>query len=124
MNARLKLNVLEATRLTREGRLEEAMAVLRGERALAPSPHTDAPGEAEFRLRARAWLADSLPRLPWPEPPDFSKLEQLTFFNWRGNVLLLEQIPCFPALEKAEFQHGYGTGTPLRDFQKLRGIKI
>ncbi|HEY1001371.1 MAG TPA: acyl-CoA dehydrogenase family protein [Streptosporangiaceae bacterium] len=31
---------------------------------------SDAPGEAEFRLRARAWLADSLPRLPWPEPPD------------------------------------------------------
>jgi alkylation response protein AidB-like acyl-CoA dehydrogenase len=31
---------------------------------------SDAPGEAEFRLRARAWLADGLPRLPWPEPPD------------------------------------------------------
>ena len=31
---------------------------------------SDAPGEAEFRLRAQAWLADSLPRLPWPEPPD------------------------------------------------------
>ena len=31
---------------------------------------SDAPGEAEFRLHARAWLADSLPRLPWPEPPD------------------------------------------------------
>ena len=30
----------------------------------------DTSDQAAFRLRARAWLADSLPRLPWPEPPD------------------------------------------------------
>ena len=29
MNARLKINMLEVTRLTREGRLTEAMAILR-----------------------------------------------------------------------------------------------
>ena len=28
----------------------------------------DSPDEAAFRARARAWLADTLPRLPWPEP--------------------------------------------------------
>ncbi|GAA1530180.1 acyl-CoA dehydrogenase family protein [Nocardioides humi] len=28
----------------------------------------DAPDEAEFRARVRSWLAESLPRLPWPEP--------------------------------------------------------
>ena len=30
MNARLKINMLEVTRLTRDGRLDEAMAILRG----------------------------------------------------------------------------------------------
>ena len=28
----------------------------------------DSPDEAAFRAGARAWLADALPRLPWPEP--------------------------------------------------------
>ncbi|MBM7517181.1 acyl-CoA dehydrogenase family protein [Nocardioides nitrophenolicus] len=28
----------------------------------------DAPDEAAFRARVRAWLAESLPKLPWPEP--------------------------------------------------------
>jgi alkylation response protein AidB-like acyl-CoA dehydrogenase len=28
----------------------------------------DSPDEAEFRLRVRAWLADALPQLAWPEP--------------------------------------------------------
>lgn len=28
----------------------------------------DAPDEAAFRARVRAWLAESLPQLPWPEP--------------------------------------------------------
>ena len=30
MNARLKINMVEVTRLTRDGRLSEAMAILRG----------------------------------------------------------------------------------------------
>ena len=30
MNARLNINMLEVTRLTRDGRLDEAMALLRG----------------------------------------------------------------------------------------------
>ena len=30
MNARLNINMLEVTRLTRDGRLDEAMAMLRG----------------------------------------------------------------------------------------------
>ena len=30
MNVELKINMLEVTRLTREGRLTEAMAILRG----------------------------------------------------------------------------------------------
>jgi len=39
----------------------------------------DAPDEAEFRARVRGWLADALPRLPWPEPTDLG--EKLPF--WR-----------------------------------------
>ncbi|HZX37538.1 MAG TPA: acyl-CoA dehydrogenase family protein [Streptomyces sp.] len=31
---------------------------------------SDTPDEARFRHQVRSWLADALPRLPWPEPAD------------------------------------------------------
>ena len=40
MNARLKINMLEVTRLTRDGRLDEAMAILRGAIPSAPSSNS------------------------------------------------------------------------------------
>jgi poly(hydroxyalkanoate) depolymerase family esterase len=40
MNARLNINMLEVTRLTRDGRLDEAMAVLRGATPSAPSSNS------------------------------------------------------------------------------------
>jgi hypothetical protein len=55
----------------------------------------------------------------WPDFPELSKLTELNFLNWRGNLLLLEEVPALPALEKGEFHHGYGAGTPLRDFRRL-----
>jgi len=39
----------------------------------------DSPAEAEFRTRLRAWLAEALPTLPWPEPVELA--EKLPF--WR-----------------------------------------
>lgn len=39
----------------------------------------DSPEEAEFRTRVRAWLAESLPDLPWPEPVELA--DKLPF--WR-----------------------------------------
>ena len=39
----------------------------------------DAPDEADFRARVRAWLTDALPQLPWPEP---AGLEEKAAF-WR-----------------------------------------
>ena len=59
MNAQPNIDMLEATRLTREGRLAEAMAVLRGELpganpSTAPS---DAGGDASKRPSG-ALLAD------------------------------------------------------------------
>ena len=33
---------------------------------------TDTVEEAAFRQRVRTWLADALPRLPWPEPHDLA----------------------------------------------------
>jgi poly(hydroxyalkanoate) depolymerase family esterase len=47
MNARLKIDMLEATRLTREGRLVEAMAVLRG--LPGPRPSDFADGDPQDR---------------------------------------------------------------------------
>jgi hypothetical protein len=41
MNVRSKIDMIEATRLTREGRLEEAMAVLRGAPGDSPSNFVD-----------------------------------------------------------------------------------
>src|SRR3954467_14481986 len=40
MNARLKINMLEVTRLTRDGRLDEAMAILRGAIPGTPSSNS------------------------------------------------------------------------------------
>jgi len=40
MNARLKINMLEVTRLTRDGRIDEAMALLRGAIPGAPVPNS------------------------------------------------------------------------------------
>jgi alkylation response protein AidB-like acyl-CoA dehydrogenase len=40
---------------------------------------TDSPDEAAFRVELRAWLADALPRLPWPEPVELT--DKLPF--WR-----------------------------------------
>ena len=57
--------------------------------------------------------------MSWPELPDFTELMELAHFNWRGNILLIEQVSCFPALVNAEFHNGFGAGTPLRDFCKL-----
>lgn len=34
---------------------------------------TDAPDEAEFRAEVRAWLAESLPTLAWPQPDDLEE---------------------------------------------------
>jgi alkylation response protein AidB-like acyl-CoA dehydrogenase len=39
----------------------------------------DSPEEARFRAEVRGWLAEVLPRLPWPEPQDM--VEKLPF--WR-----------------------------------------
>jgi poly(hydroxyalkanoate) depolymerase family esterase len=49
MNARLKIDMMTATRLTREGRLDEAMAVLRG--ALPGAASSAAPAEREGDVR-------------------------------------------------------------------------
>lgn len=51
MNTHLKTDVMEATRLTREGRLEEAMAVLRGALHSAPTPAASSNFEGEKRQR-------------------------------------------------------------------------
>ena len=45
MNARLKINMLEVTRLTRDGRLDEAMAILRG--AIPSAPSSNSGGDTQ-----------------------------------------------------------------------------
>ena len=53
MNARLKINMLEVTRLTRDGRLDEAMALLRGA----------IPGCTIVKLRGKHATRDLKPHL-------------------------------------------------------------
>ena len=45
MNARLKINMMEVTRLTRDGRLDEAMALLRG--AIPDAPSSNSGGNTQ-----------------------------------------------------------------------------
>jgi poly(hydroxyalkanoate) depolymerase family esterase len=63
MNPPPKIDMIEATRLTREGRLEEAMAVLRG--ALSSAPSSASPSEFEAHQR----LAGGAPRIIDMVPP-------------------------------------------------------
>jgi alkylation response protein AidB-like acyl-CoA dehydrogenase len=45
----------------------------------------DAPSEAEFRAAVRAWLAETLPQLAWPEPHDLER--KATFWrDWQSRV--------------------------------------
>jgi poly(hydroxyalkanoate) depolymerase family esterase len=66
MNAHPKVDMLEATRLTREGRFEEAMAVLRG--ALPGASTASAPaadeGTAPPTAKRRPAILDMVPPLP------------------------------------------------------------
>jgi poly(hydroxyalkanoate) depolymerase family esterase len=65
MNAPSKIDMLAAARLTREGRLEEAMAVLRRALSSAPSPNATPDFEAHSPPRTLGGL--SLPRISIPE---------------------------------------------------------
>ncbi|HWE90054.1 MAG TPA: acyl-CoA dehydrogenase family protein [Pseudonocardiaceae bacterium] len=50
----------------------------------------DSPEEASFRAEIRQWLAETLPRLPWPEPPD-----------------LVGKLPFWRQWQKLLFDAGY-----------------
>ena len=51
---------------------------------------SDSPDEARFRSTARAWLAETLPTLPWPEPP-----------------VMADRIPFWKQWQHAVFDAGY-----------------
>jgi poly(hydroxyalkanoate) depolymerase family esterase len=59
MNARPKVDMLEATRLIREGRLDAAMAVLRGIPPRAPSSSGPSKFEADARVGAAKFMRQS-----------------------------------------------------------------
>jgi poly(hydroxyalkanoate) depolymerase family esterase len=65
MNAPSKIDMLTAVRLTREGRLEEAMAVLR--RALSSASSSKAKPKFEAESLPRTPFGASLPRISIPE---------------------------------------------------------
>ncbi|MBW0100958.1 acyl-CoA dehydrogenase family protein [Pseudonocardia sp. KRD291] len=46
----------------------------------------DSPEEAAFRERARAWLAETLPQLPWPEPVELA--DKLPFWQQWQQMLV------------------------------------
>ena len=55
MNARLNINMLEATRLTRDGRLDEAMALLRGAIPRASSSNTGGIRNQGLKAQPSRW---------------------------------------------------------------------
>ncbi len=76
MNGRPKIDMMEATRLTREGRLQEAMAVLQGASPDTPAHPAAAASETagHDRPARRAPLLDMVPPAPgtggaWTSPP-------------------------------------------------------
>ena len=60
---------------------------------------SDSPAEAEFRARVRAWLAETLPRLAWPEPAD-----------------LVEKAPFWRDWQRRLYDAGYAGLTWSRDY--------
>jgi alkylation response protein AidB-like acyl-CoA dehydrogenase len=71
----------------------------------------DSPEEAQFRERARAWLAESLPTLPWPEP-----------------VHLTDKLPFWRQWQQMLFEGGYAGMSWPREYggqgadAKIRGV--
>ena len=55
MNSRLKINMLEVTRLTRDGRLDEAMAILRGAIPRAPSSNSGGTRNQGLKAQLSRW---------------------------------------------------------------------
>jgi poly(hydroxyalkanoate) depolymerase family esterase len=91
VNAITKINMQEATRLTREGRLEEAMALLRG----APMPATATATEPGAKTKAFASLLERMPKLsalkrgsaapaPSVPVPDGARFEERTHAGAAG----------------------------------------
>jgi poly(hydroxyalkanoate) depolymerase family esterase len=91
VNAISKINMQEATRLTREGRLEEAMALLRG----APMPMVDVASQSGVKPKAFASLLERMPKLTALKPgpampgpsvpvPDGARFEDRTHANPAG----------------------------------------
>ncbi|QJY48243.1 acyl-CoA dehydrogenase family protein [Pseudonocardia broussonetiae] len=69
----------------------------------------DSPEEAAFRERVRGWLADALPRLPWPEPPGLTA--KLPF--WRAWQRMLAEAG-FAGLSWPREYGGQGVDAALR----------
>src|SRR5450631_2898167 len=99
MNALPRVDMMEATRLIREGRLDAAMAVLRGTRPSAPSSSGPSKFEADARAgAARPMLQSTLDMVPPPAgadgawtSPQFDELQ----FGVRG--MWQPQIPEPPS---------------------------
>ncbi len=101
MNARLKISMLEVTRLTRDGRIDEAMAILRGATPSAPSSNSRGNTQPGFKG----------PTIEMAAPSSLTG-ESWTFPKW-GNADLLEN-PGRPNtlgdLRKSWPQIGLGRG--------------
>jgi poly(hydroxyalkanoate) depolymerase family esterase len=101
MNARLKVNMREVTRLTRDGRLDEAMAILRGATPRAPSSNPGGSTQPRSKGPTIEMVApSSLTREPW------------TFPRWADADLLDNsgQPNPFGNLGKSSPQIGLGRG--------------
>jgi hypothetical protein len=56
---------------------------------------------------------------PWPDLTGLENLAELREFNFHGNILALQGIPCLPNVRVADIEHGYGYNLPLRNLADL-----
>ena len=120
MNAPSKIDMLAAARLTREGRLDEAMAVLR--RALSNAPQADLAPERAAEPSPRTDAAPNLPRFSIPDALG----GLLQRFGGKRPAAAFDTAPTLdltPAAERAPVQQPGGSRFENRCYSNAAGSR-
>jgi poly(hydroxyalkanoate) depolymerase family esterase len=116
VNAPSKIDMLAAARLTREGRLDEAMAVLR--RALSSAPSPNSAPERSAGPAARRMEGLNLPQISIPE----ALSDLVKRLGGRRPAPALDETPA-PAAERAPVRMPAGSRFEERSFGNAAGVR-